>query len=238
MESVEPVSVDDSRVTTAAAASSSGSSDPTVVIDEILAEFIPASPVAQRIVDVTVQLIDERGEVAVRVQDIVEGAGVQVPILYRHFGSRDGVIQAAHVRRLLAAGPVGWGQFFRDVHTVRTEKDFRRVIDTLIETATSPRIADSRAKQVNVFGAVYGRPRLREAVGRMQHCAAHALAEILEPAQSNGWIRADIDLDVFGAWFGAQLMGRYMIELDPSLYDGDAWDRMFRDAVSFTLFGD
>lgn len=214
------------------------STDPFVVMDEILAEFIPASPVAQRIVDVTVALIDERGEVAVRVQDIVERAGVQVPILYRHFGSRDGVIQAAHVKRLLAAGPVGWGRFLRDVGGARTAAEFRAIVELLIETAVSPRIAESRAKQVNVFGAVYGRPRLRAAVARMQYTAAHMLAEVFEPARANGWIRADLDLDAFGAWFGSQLLGRYMIELEPSFYDGEAWNRMFRAAILTTLFED
>lgn len=212
--------------------------DPSVFIAEILAEFIPPSPVAQRIVEVTVELIDERGEVAVRVQDIVERAGVQVPILYRHFGSRDGVIQAAHVTRLLEAGPAGWGRFFADVASVTTEKDFRRVVETLIDTAISPTIAVNRARQVDVFGAVHGRPQLRAAVARMQYVAAHALAGILTPAQEKGWIRADLDLDAFGAWFGAQLLGRYMIELEPSLYDGAAWDRIFRNAVHAALFED
>ena len=55
---------------------------------------------AERLLEATIDAIDASGESAVRVQDIADAAGVQIPILYRKFGNREQLIQAAQVERL------------------------------------------------------------------------------------------------------------------------------------------
>ncbi|HEY0519552.1 MAG TPA: helix-turn-helix domain-containing protein, partial [Ilumatobacteraceae bacterium] len=55
---------------------------------------------ARRVLEAAIEAIDAGGEHAVRVQDIADQAKVQVPILYRHFVNRDGLIQAAQLERI------------------------------------------------------------------------------------------------------------------------------------------
>jgi AcrR family transcriptional regulator len=53
----------------------------------------------RRAIDVAADLIDERGEDGVRLQDIVEISGVSAGSLTHHFGSREGLIAAALMER-------------------------------------------------------------------------------------------------------------------------------------------
>ena len=52
-----------------------------------------------KILDLAIAAIDAGGEAAVRVNHIVEEAGVTPPVLYYHFGNRDGLVIAAQIER-------------------------------------------------------------------------------------------------------------------------------------------
>ncbi|MBU3700811.1 MAG: helix-turn-helix transcriptional regulator [Acidimicrobiia bacterium] len=52
-----------------------------------------------KILDMAVDMIDAGGEAAIRVNHIVAAIGVTPPVLYHHFGSRDGLVIAAQVER-------------------------------------------------------------------------------------------------------------------------------------------
>jgi len=54
--------------------------------------------VRERILELAVEAIDRGGEEAIRVNDIAADAGVTVPTLYRHFDSREGLVEAAQKR--------------------------------------------------------------------------------------------------------------------------------------------
>jgi len=58
-----------------------------------------ALPTVVAAIEATVQLIEERGEAEVRLQDVVARSGVSNGSLMHHFGSRDGLIAAAHSTR-------------------------------------------------------------------------------------------------------------------------------------------
>ncbi len=206
-------------------------------LGDVVPDFRPLSPVAQRLIDVTVKMIDEQGEVAVRVQDVVAAAGVQVPVLYRHFGNREGLIRAAHVQRLLVAITEELETLNAAVATVNSREEFMALLDgVLAELTTSERRA-IRARRANVVGSVYGRPELGRAIGKLQFQAVRGIADALAPAQERGWILPEVDLVHFAGWFMGMNMGRIVGELAEDDYDLAVWDSMTRTAVFTVLFG-
>jgi hypothetical protein len=74
-------------------------------------------------------------------------------------------------------------------------------------------------------------------VAALQHRAIDAMAATLSRPQREGWLRADLDLRVFSAWFLGQTMGRVNIELGDTGVDEAAYDAIVRDVVHRTLFG-
>lgn len=206
-------------------------------LSDIAPDFRPVSPVAQRLIDVTVRMIDERGEVAVRVQDVVAAAGVQVPVLYRHFGNREGLICAAHVQRLLSAITDELATLNDAIANVRDRAEFMALVDAVLIDLRTPERRAIRARRANVVGSTYGRPELGRAIGQLQFQAVRGIADALAPAQEKGWIRPEVDLVQFSGWFMGLNMGRIVGELASDHYDLALWDDMTRTAVFDLLFG-
>lgn len=202
-----------------------------------LDQLRPTAPVAQRMIDATIAVIDAGGEVAVRVQDIVATVGVQIPVLYRHFGNRDGLVQAAQIERLVRDLDQELTQLGAAFDGASTATEFRALFDELLERVTAPDRAAMRSKRVNILGSAYGRPRLTAAVAAMQVSGVERIVQLFERPQREGWIRADLDLAAFAAWFAGQALGRILIELGDTNVDGDAWNALSAQAVRFVLFG-
>ncbi|CAM8625343.1 AcrR Transcriptional regulator [Acidimicrobiia bacterium] len=173
----------------------------------------PEHPTAKKMLDVTVQMIDAQGEVSVRVQDVVAAAGVQIPVLYRHFGNREGLIQAAHVQRLLNEFD-GFVNLGRESAAAADSREalmarFASVVDDLF----GPERAPTRFKRLNIVGSSYGRPGLQAAVVEIQNEAAAMLVALLEPAQAIGWISESVDLEAYVRWLSGLTMSQAIIDL-------------------------
>ena len=86
----------------------------------------------ERILEVAQQLFTHKGFANTSVREICEGAEVTAPVIYYHFGSKDGVFQAVvddalnldgfcdRLRGAVAACPDPWDQLQAFVHTYLT----------------------------------------------------------------------------------------------------------------------
>ena len=86
----------------------------------------------ERILEVAQQLFTHKGFANTSVREICEGAEVTAPVIYYHFGSKDGVFQAVvddalnldsfcdQLRGAVAACPDPWDQLRAFVHTYLT----------------------------------------------------------------------------------------------------------------------
>src|SRR5258706_1469302 len=111
------------------------SDDTTVAAGTTPADAAPRrrrSATAHSLLQATIEAIDVGGEAAVRVQEIADTAGVQIPILYRRFGSREGLIQAAQIERLSRALGREMEELAAAMDTVATADQFRALIDAIL----------------------------------------------------------------------------------------------------------
>jgi len=195
------------------------------------------SAVAQRLIDATVAAIDTDGEASVRVQEIVAEAGAQIPALYRNFGNREGLVQAAQINRLIRDLDTELGLVTIAMDSVRNGEEFRDLVGATLARISSPDRRALRWKRINVLGSTYGRPELAEAVGELEAAAIEKIAIALSRAQEAGWIRAELDLEAFASWFAGQMLGRILIELGEPRVNPDAWDSIAAEAINHILFG-
>lgn len=194
-------------------------------------------PVAQRILDAAIVSIDAQGEVGLRVQDVVLQAGVQIPILYRHFGNREGLVQAAQLERLRRDLAVEIEVTGAMLGSAESAVEFRAILDAVLNRVMSEERRLPRSRRVNVMGSTYGRPELTAAVARSQHVAIDWIAGVLTRPAERGWIRQDIDLRVFATWLAGTMIGRFVAELDTESIDMAVYDQMWLDSIHHTLFG-
>jgi AcrR family transcriptional regulator len=163
--------------------------------------------------DVTVQMIDAQGEVSVRVQDVVAAAGVQIPVLYRHFGNREGLIQAAHVQRLLNEFDEFVSLGRESAATADSRDAFKARFASVLDDLFGPERAQIRFKRLNIVGSSYVRAGLQAAVVEVQNEAAAMLVALLEPAQAIGWIPESVNLDAYVRWLSGITASQAIVDL-------------------------
>ncbi len=190
-----------------------------------------------RILDLAVAAIDAGGEAAVRVNHIVEEAGVTPPVLYYHFGSRDGLVIAAQVERYTRQTRADTAAIARAVAKCMTAIELRRDLEITWTRSMAER-AESRWRRTSVIGSAYARPELAAAVALAQDEIVERLVEILEPCRQRGWLREGIDLPSTIAWHHSLLISRVHIEHGTQLGDHAEWDRLTLDALVRAFFDD
>ncbi|MFM8862784.1 MAG: TetR/AcrR family transcriptional regulator [Acidimicrobiia bacterium] len=189
-----------------------------------------------KILDVAVAMIDDGGEAALRVNHIVATVGVTPPVLYYHFGSRDGLVIAAQIERYTRRVNEDIAAIGRAVSSCASADDLRRALVISWKRSLAER-SENRWRRANVVGSAYARPELTEAVATAQDEIVEALVEILEPCQERGWLRPGIDLASTVAWHHSVLIGRIYIEHGQQQGDPDEWNRLTIEALEWAFFG-
>jgi AcrR family transcriptional regulator len=189
-----------------------------------------------RILELAVAAIDSGGESAVRVHHIVNEVGVTPPVLYYHFGSRDGLVIAAQIERYSRQTEADITAIGRAVARCESSDDLREVL-VITWTRSLAERSESRWRRTNVLGSAHARPELEAAVANAQDRIVEGLVEILEPCREKGWLRPGIDLTSAVVWHHSVMIGRVHIEHGVKLGDPNEWDRLTLESLQHAFFG-
>jgi AcrR family transcriptional regulator len=195
-------------------------------------------PTAQRLLEVAIDAIDAGGESALRLDVVVEKAGVAITAVYHHFGNREGLMEAAQAERYIRTVWPLVRLTGERLAQVQDLADLKQTVLSIMGASLDPEFATNRLRRLNVVGSTLGRPRLAEAVTAEQARVNQHLAEALQPFQDQGLIRAEVDLLAFSSWVFGVILSRAIVELEPDDENARAWDQVTRQAFMALLFGD
>ena len=191
-----------------------------------------------RLLEESIRVIEEGGEAAVTLRDVASACGVTTPIIYKAFGSRDGLIVAAQAERFRRVIDSIAAPFVLAVEAATTVDELRDVIDLLLAATQHESRAEFRRVQYSVLGASVSRPALQRAVDDALRSLVDAASGAIEVARDRGLVRADLELPEMVWWWFGQVQGRILIEQSEAPVDGARWDRAARAATFALLFGD
>ena len=189
-----------------------------------------------KILDLAIAAIDAGGEAAVRVNHIVDEAGVTPPVLYYHFGNRDGLVTAAQVERYSRQIREDLEAIGKRVSQCRSREELRASLVDIWKQALAGR-GESRWRRVSVVGSAFARPELEDAVLRAQDEIVEGLTGTLQVAQERGWLRAEIDLPSAVAWQHSILLSRVFVERGSQQGEAHEWDQLTLEALQHAFFG-
>jgi AcrR family transcriptional regulator len=190
-----------------------------------------------RILEAAIAVIEDGGEVAIRVHDIAASCGVTGPILYRAFGSREGLIVAAQAERYRRCTGHDINALAEAIDGAATVAELRTALDAELRTAFEADRGRDRRVRANIVGSCITRPDLAAAIVDIDRSLAERAAAAWERAQRRGIVRTDIDPSVLASWWMAHLDSRVRIELAPTRVDGNAWNQLARTAALAAVFG-
>ena len=183
-----------------------------------------------------IDVIEERGETAVRVEDVASSLGLAVTAVYRYFGSRQGLIDAAHAERVVRATSEQLTALEQVVDTSTSVEEFRSAFDRFVLDSLSPQRRSQMFVRVHAIGSAYGRPELLDFLGEVHRYGVAGTVRLLERARERAWISSSVDLEVVAAWFWAVTLGGVVNLVDPTPVDHDAFATFSLDALRRSLY--
>jgi AcrR family transcriptional regulator len=195
------------------------------------------TPIQDAILERAIDTIDEKGEAGIRVRDLVESVGVTAPVLYRAFGSREGLIIAAQTERYRRALYLEGNNFLEVLVRCQSQDALRAHISNVLDLVLSDTRADQRRIRANVLGSAITRPSLLASIVSTENELVAELVPHFTRFQREGWIRNDIDARSWLHWYLAQVNARGAYEIRRSEIDPSCWDGVTREAILTTLFG-
>lgn len=196
-----------------------------------------AIPTVQAVIDATIQMLEDGGEAAVRLDEVLRVSGISRGSLYHHFGSREGLIEAARL-----------AQFTRsvneDIELVRQaildspSKDaLRERLQLITEAVGSIERKHQRLFRISILASAYGRLTLERALGEEQKLVTDQISDLVSQSQERGWVRTDINPRAVASFIQAYALGRVLVDIDPDRTGDEEWFKVVSMALEHLLFG-
>ena len=166
-------------------------------------------------------------EMLIRIPEICETTGVNYGSVYHHFGSREGVIDAAY--SLIFKGIVD--EDIAALHEVNesatTFQEYVDAIRPVLESISSGQDrAARRAIRSRIIAAATARPSLRLLIGKNQDRLTNELLRIASYGQERGWIRRDVSSHSIAMLMQAVVLGRTIDDISLIPISDDEWEQM------------
>lgn len=190
-----------------------------------------------RLLEATIAVISEHGEVAVKVDAIAEAANITKPSLYHFFGDRDGLIVAAQAERFRRSVRFGLADLLDTARACSDRDQYAELVSNSIRGFSTPAGRERRRVRLEVFGSAVSRPALEQQINHLMLETARELAVLFEIGRERGWVTTPIPSTSIAMWWYGSLLGRYVVEVNEALSTED-WDDIMVKTGMHLLFGD
>ena len=189
-----------------------------------------SSDVRSQMISAAIEMMEVAGEGSVRVAMIAEKVGVTEPLVYHHFKNRAALVTAAYAE---------WYKRCQDLEVpigqlmamVNNQEEYERAVRASLTWSYRPERIAARGVRLSVIGAAQTNPELAKAVNEINRSFLTSLAQATEYAQSQGWVRSDLDPMATAYWLHGQINGRVVAEMDEGSIDLAHWDEISFDAI-------
>lgn len=189
----------------------------------------------ERLIDAAIEVIASRGDAAVRLAEIAQTVGIKTPSIYYFFPRREDLVIAAHRERYRRAVAEALGRFEAEFASAKTQDEFREGSLRALQFAMSDERREARVVRLGLQAKALTNDDLLREVNEAAYEGHKALAEILERAQSTGWIRSDISPLTVAVWVRSMIFGRLILEIDGDRYDRDEWTQLALSSFTRTF---
>jgi AcrR family transcriptional regulator len=177
-------------------------------------------PARDRIVQCALDEIEKNGIVGLRVADVAIGADVSVPLIYKYFRDRDGLLAEA-LSSTIASNFLG---DIVKIHEFVNKSDHRvtaRDLADMIPMPNDPRRQRNRKLRAMAIAASYDIPKLAEAMDQCQRDLTKATAELVDSVRKRTNCTSPLSLDVVVLVLQALGLGLIVSDVAPTTRPSD-----------------
>jgi AcrR family transcriptional regulator len=177
------------------------------------------------LLDAALADMEATGEASIRITKILQESGVTNGSLYHHFGSREGLVQAAIAERFLGSVTKGLAVFASRVSEVTSTEELFNVFREELVRIGSPDVQAQRVHRMTALAAALPRADLLERIIADQALYFDGAADAIGRLKDQGFVRGDIDVRAFSAWFLGLSLSRLLSDIDPDLDPDTEWSQ-------------
>ena len=195
-----------------------------------------SGPVMQAVLDAVVERLMASDEGLIRIPEICEATGVNYGSVYHHFGSREGVIDAAYdvIYATLIEQDIASLRMIND--SARTREEFIEAIRPVLKRFSSGHGHTAEQEiRVRILAAALTRADLRTAIGKTQTRLADELMRIIEFGQEREWLRSDVSAHYIAMCLRAIMFGRTIVYVSFPPIDDHEWEKMMNVVIGQML---
>jgi AcrR family transcriptional regulator len=179
----------------------------------------------QAVLDEVCAQLMNTDESLIRIPEVCKATGVNYGSVYHHFGSREGVIDAAYnmLFSKLAEEDI---QLLREANdTATTLDEYISALAPLVERFSSgPDRIKRRAIRVRIVAASITRPDLQVLIGLTQSRLTDELVRLVEYGQARGWLRRDVSARSMAVAVQVLIFGRILDDISLNPIDTTEWE--------------
>jgi AcrR family transcriptional regulator len=179
----------------------------------------------QAVLDAVAERLMAGDELLIRIPEICEATGVNYGSVYHHFGSREGVIDAAYDVIFTRLVEEDIRTFAAVNESVETLEEYLHVMAPIVSRLSSgPERQARRAMRFRIVAAASTRPRLKEMIGKSQARLTEDLSALTAYAQSKKWLRDDLSPRALSVLFQILVFGRALDDVSEDPVDEAVWE--------------
>lgn len=185
-----------------------------------------ATDTRERVLAVAIDLLENGGEAAVRIDEVKDRSGVSIGSIYHHFSDREGLIVAAQLRRFARYAEAEIAALSEIVQRSADVAQFRKAIRHLaLRSASEVRVAE-RWTRITVLASTVGRPELEQEVRAIQTRLTDEFQAHVAQGQARGFFRSDLDARAVALFVEAYSIGLALNELDERAVSEREWRKV------------
>ena len=185
-----------------------------------------SAPVMRAVVDAVAERLKEEDETLLRIPEVCAATGVNYGSVYHHFGSREGVIDAAYEMMFAEIVAQDIAMVRGSVQSTGTFEEFVAFIGPLLHNLSSGDARrSSRGIRLRVLAASVTRPRLRRLIGEAQARLTAELTSVVELCQERGWIRRDLPAVHLAVLLQVVIFGRNLDDASRTPMSEAEWEQ-------------
>jgi AcrR family transcriptional regulator len=186
-----------------------------------------SAPVIQAVLDAVGERLMIADESLIRIPEICESTGVNYGSVYHHFGSREGVIDAAYHQMFTKLAEEDIATLHRVSVASQSFEEYVVALQALIGTfASSDERRARRALRARIVAASMMRPELRKLIGETQSRLTVELQSIIENGQQREWLNRDVSAHSVAVLIQVLLVGRTLDDVSTTPIQNAEWEAM------------
>lgn len=186
-----------------------------------------SAPVIQAVLDAVGERLLKADESLIRIPEICESTGVNYGSVYHHFGSREGVIDAAYHQMFSKLADEDIATLHNVSVASKSLEEYLAAMQALIGTfASTEERRARRALRARIVAASMMRPELRLLIGETQSRLTDELRAIVEYGQLREWLSRDISSHSVAVLIQVLLIGRTLDDVSTAPMDNAEWEAL------------